>query len=251
MTTLSTSDPLSEVIYPETDGQPMAENTLQFEWIVKIQGGLDSLFVDNPDVLVVGDLFWYPVQGQPGIRSAPDVMVVFGRPKGHRRSYLQWKEDNVAPQVVFEVLYPSNRPGEMQEKFDFFEQYGVQEYYLYDPDNPEIKGWQRTDSKLVPIPTVQNWVSPRLNIRFDMSSGHLVIYRPDGEPFATYLQVIAQRDQAEQAALDAQEAQRKAEDAAAEAQKAQREADERADKADDRAEKLAAKLRALGMDPDA
>ena len=30
------------VEYPECDGQPMAENTLQFQWIVKIQGGLDA-----------------------------------------------------------------------------------------------------------------------------------------------------------------------------------------------------------------
>ncbi len=39
---------------------------------------------------------------------APDVMVVFGRPKGRRGSYKQWQEDNIAPQVVFAILSPSN-----------------------------------------------------------------------------------------------------------------------------------------------
>ncbi|MDT9267853.1 MAG: Uma2 family endonuclease, partial [Limnospira sp. PMC 1223.20] len=32
------------IIYPENDGQPMAENTEQFRWIVTIQGGIDALF---------------------------------------------------------------------------------------------------------------------------------------------------------------------------------------------------------------
>lgn len=57
-----------EIVYPESDGQPMADNTLQFRWIVTIQGGLDALFRDAPDVFVAGDLLWYPVQGEPTIR---------------------------------------------------------------------------------------------------------------------------------------------------------------------------------------
>ncbi len=31
-------------------------------------------------------------------------MVVFGRPKGDRGSYKQWLENQIAPQVVFEIL---------------------------------------------------------------------------------------------------------------------------------------------------
>lgn len=29
---------LDEVVYPESDGKPMADNTLQWDWIVKIVG---------------------------------------------------------------------------------------------------------------------------------------------------------------------------------------------------------------------
>jgi len=70
--------PPKKIHYPESDGQPMAENTLQYEWIVTIKGNLDVLFADRDDVFVAGDLFWYPVQGEPGIRQAPDTLVVFG-----------------------------------------------------------------------------------------------------------------------------------------------------------------------------
>ncbi len=42
--------------YPESDGQPMADNTLQFQWIVLIKENLETLFRDRPDVFVAGDL---------------------------------------------------------------------------------------------------------------------------------------------------------------------------------------------------
>jgi Uma2 family endonuclease len=122
-----------QVVYPETDGKPMAENTLQYEWITTIKGNLDIVFRGDPNVFVAGDLFWYPVKGRPDIRAAPDVLVACGRPAGHRRSYLQWREE-VAPHVVFEILSPGNRPEEMDQKFEFYDHYGVEEYYIYDPE---------------------------------------------------------------------------------------------------------------------
>lgn len=67
----------------------MADNTRQFRWIMTIQGGLDALFRDDANVFVAGDLLWYPAEGLPAVRIAPDVMVVFGRPKGDRGSYKQ------------------------------------------------------------------------------------------------------------------------------------------------------------------
>ena len=48
----------TKIIYPESDGQPMADNTEQFRWIVTIQGGIDALFKDDPNVFVAGDLLW-------------------------------------------------------------------------------------------------------------------------------------------------------------------------------------------------
>ncbi|MFM8294463.1 MAG: Uma2 family endonuclease, partial [Microcystaceae cyanobacterium] len=80
------------IIYPDSDGQPMAENTLQFEWIVIVKENLELLFGDRPDVFVAGDLLWYPVEGNNKIRRAPDAMVALGRPKGYRGSYKQWEE---------------------------------------------------------------------------------------------------------------------------------------------------------------
>ena len=178
-----------EIIYPESDGKPMADNTKQFELIVEIKKGLDWLYFNNPQVFVAGDLFWYPVKGQNTIVTAPDVMVVFGRPKGDRGSYRQWEEDNIAPQVVFEILSPSNSRHEMSKKLLFFDRYNVEEYYLYDPETNLLDIWLRTNNGLEPIFSNDDWVSPRLNVRFNISTGHLQLYRPDGTKFQSYIEV--------------------------------------------------------------
>jgi hypothetical protein len=78
------------VSYPDCDGNPMADNTEQFRWIVVLQQNLEWLFADDPTVFVAGDLLWYPIEGDNKTRSAPDVMVILGRPKGDRGSYKQW-----------------------------------------------------------------------------------------------------------------------------------------------------------------
>ena len=202
------------IIYPESDGQPMADNTKQFRYIVTIQGGLAALFADDPKVFVAGDLLWYPVEGDNRLRVAPDVLVVFGRPKGDRGAYLQWREDGIAPQVVFEILSPGNTILEMTRKLQFYERYGVEEYYVYDPDHGEVAGWRRTGDFLAEIEEMEGWSSPRLGIRFNLQAGDLILTRPDGMRFETFVEVV-QRAEAER----------------------------------ERAERLAEKLRALGIDP--
>ena len=68
----TTATPQSPAIdYPDSDGEPMSDNTLQFKWIVTIKEGLDNVFRDDPDVFVAGDLLWYPVEGDPKTRTAP------------------------------------------------------------------------------------------------------------------------------------------------------------------------------------
>jgi Uma2 family endonuclease len=196
-----------EIVYPESDGQPMAENTLQFQWIVTIKENLEALYWDEPHVFVAGDFLWYPVKGRPDIRRAPDAMVVLGRPKGHRGAYLQWKEEHVAPQVVFEVLSPGNTAQEMHEKFGFYERYGVEEYYVYDPDHNRLEGWQRVGGdggQLQEIVPMNGWVSPRLGIRFVLTRETLLIYTQDGERFLTFTEIKQQLEDTERRLDDAE-----------------------------------------------
>ena len=176
----------------------MSDNTKQFRWIVTIKENLEMLFASILDVFVAGDLLWYPVQGNNKIRQAPDAMVVFGRPKGDRGSYQQWKEDNIPPQVAFEILSPGNRPGKMAEKLLFYQRYGVQEYYIYDPENIELSGFVRNEDWFEPIAEMNGWVSPLLQIRFQLTENTLEIYRPDGRKFLTSVEMDQLREQERQ-----------------------------------------------------
>lgn len=229
---LKPSDPSQgqgTIIYPDSDGQPMADNTKQFGWIVLIQQNLAAWFADDADVFVAGDLLWYPVEGEPKIRQAPDAMVAFGRPKGDRGSYQQWRENGIAPQVVFEVRSPGNTQTELDKKLLFYERYGVEEYYLYDPDRNDLSGWLRQTERLLPLEPMADWVSPRLQIRFDWQADELTLYLPNGTAFTTLEQ---ERQRAE-----------------TERQRAETER-QRAEIAEQRAIQLAEQLRELGIDPD-
>ncbi|WRH66020.1 MAG: Uma2 family endonuclease [Planktothrix sp. GU0601_MAG3] len=197
--------PSSDIIYPESDGKPMADNTKQFRWIVIIKQNLDQLYANDPNVFVAGDLFWYPVEGRNNIVQAPDVMIALGRPKGDRPSYKQWQENGIPPQVVFEILSPCNSQTDMEKKLLFYDRYGVEEYYIYDPDRNQLKGWLRREMGLDVIEEINGWVSPRLGIRFDLSGEELEIYRPDGIPFLSYQEVSEQLEQERQRADNAQQ----------------------------------------------
>jgi Uma2 family endonuclease len=234
MSTTVSPSPRPEIEYPDSDGQPMSDNTLQFKWIVTIKEGLEALFRNNPDVFVAGDLLWYAEEGKPKIRTAPDVMVVFGRPKGYRGSYKQWVEGGIAPQVVFEVLSPGNRKSEIIHKFRFYERYGVEEYYVYDTDNGDLAGWLRGRSGLEDLEEMDGYISPRLGIGFEPRAGsdRLRIIAPDGQPFLTYVELVEAREAERLRARTAEQL------ADTERQRAETERQ--------RAERFAARLRELG-----
>jgi Uma2 family endonuclease len=180
---------LDLIEYPDSDGEPLAENNEQLRLIFLIKSELDAIFAEA-EVAVEGDLFWYPVQGDNNLRRAPDVMVIFGRPKRYRGSYKQWREGGIAPQVAFEILSPSNDAAEMLAKRNFYETYGVEEYYEYDPERLELRGWRRVNGFFQPIEEMNGWVSPRLGIRFEIDQdGQLLLFRPDGQTFRSFTEL--------------------------------------------------------------
>ena len=111
----------------------------------------------------------------------------------------------------------------MESKLLFFERHGVEEYYIYDTERKELNGFTRGELGLAHIEDISDkWVSPLLNIRFDMSGDELQLFRPDDTPFSTYREVLEKAEAAEQ----------------------------KAEAAEQKALRLAEKLRTLGIDPD-
>ncbi len=179
--------PHPDPLYSDSDGKPMAESTLQYRWIVTIKEGIERLLADRDDVFVAADLLWYPIEGHPEINAAPDAMVVFGRPRNpHRRSYRQWLEEDLAPQVVFEVLSHTNTPADSEAKRRFYQVHGVDEYYVYDPQHGTLEGYLRREQRLDPIEAILGWVSPRLGVRFERRGKDLLLTGPDGRRFRSF-----------------------------------------------------------------
>ena len=141
----------------------------------------------------------------------------------------------VAPQVVFEVLSPGNRFGELKRKFDSYDRFGVEEYYIYDPDRITLEGWRRAGGRLEEIPEMIGRVSPGLGVRFELGE-ELRLTGPDDRPFLSDVDLAEQRDAME----------RRSE----EAERRSAEAERRSEEDRQRAERLAARLRGLGESVD-
>ena len=250
MTTLTIPELLERIEYPESDGLPMSDNTEQWNWMILIKEGLEALFINEPNVFVAGNLLWYPVEGDNRLRVAPDVMVAFGPPKGPRGSYQQWREGGIAPQVVFEVVSPGNTQAEILEKIDLYEEYGVEEFYIYDPDRKTLRGFRRQNDEWIAIPNMIGWISPRLNVEFGLQDGKLQLRGPDGGRFVSYVELVAQRQRSEAIAQrEHNRAEQQTQRAEQQTQRAEQQT-QRAEQAQQRAERLADKLRAMGIDPD-
>jgi len=125
---------------------------------------------------------------------------------------------------VFEVLSPGNRQAETIRKFRFYERYGVEEYYVYNPDNGDLARLRRGESGLEEIAEMNGYISPRLGVRFEPGEGpnDLKIIAPDGRPLLTYVELFEDRE--------------------AERQRAETERQ--------RGERLATRLRELGVEPE-
>lgn len=228
--------PAFGLVFPDSDGQPMAENTRQYEAIVTLKGNVEAFAPEA--AFVAGDHLIYVDSGDPAKRQAPDVYVAFGRPRGHRGSYKVWEEGNVFPQVVIEVLGPGNTAAEMRAKRRFYFQYGAEEYYEFDPEAGTWLGFVLNAETGLPdqIKDMDGFVSPRLGMRFAFRPLELLVYRPDGSRFLSFQEL---NDLAESRGREAAVARRQAADAQLQADAARQEAD-----------RLRALLRAAGIDPD-
>ena len=246
--------------FPDSDGQPIADNTLQLKWIVMLYTNIDWLYDGHPDVFVASDNLIYPDPTDDRICLAPDVYVAYGRPKqGERGSYKVWQEGDIFPQVIFEVLSPRNTKKQMIAKRDWCEAHGCEEYLQINPKTEQLSAWARSPQldKLVAQTLTPDWMSPRLQVRFVQSANQLMIEYPDGAPFLPPNEVrrerLAEKQRAEaetQRADSAEDRANRAEDRADSAEDRADSAEARADAEQLRREQLAAKLRELGIDPD-
>lgn len=137
MTSLLPSSESTEVFYPSSDGEPLAESYIH---LCALLATLEVLrqYLLGRQATVLSNQFLYYAQGFPRLRVAPDVMVIFNVAPGGRDNYKIWEEEQV-PVVIFEMTSEGTKNQDTGFKKTLYEQLGVLEYWLFDPKGEWIK----------------------------------------------------------------------------------------------------------------
>ena len=255
------------VVYPTSDGQPMAETDLHAACMVYVASALRWWFTKHgrDDVYVGSNNFLYYERGNPQAVVAPDVYVVVGAPTGLRDTYMLWNEPK-GPDFVLEVTSKSTRGNDERRKREVYAALGVAEYFLYDPRAewvaPPLRGWRLYQGAYRAVPAV-TMLSNRavavasevlgLELRDERDERRVRLRDPaTGEVLLTHEESQRAREETERAREEAERAREEAERAHAGEAAARRIADRRAAEeaearrsAEARAAELEARLRAL------
>jgi Uma2 family endonuclease len=183
----------ADVVYPASDGKPMAETGIHLQTLFWLYEMLRHFFRRRSDVYVAADMLLYYEPGNPRASRAPDVMVALGVPSvPERRSFFTWRE-GVVPQVIIEISSDSTVREDLGDKRDLYERLGVQEYFLFDPIgdclNPRLQGFRHDAGAFVRLePTAdQGLTSQTLGVQFVPEGNMLrVSDAATGERMLTY-----------------------------------------------------------------
>ncbi len=224
------------LVYPESDGEPMAETGRHVRLLLDMIETIDRLFRDVPDVHVCGNMFLYYEEGNPRKVLSPDVFMVRGVSKKELRTYKTWEQQPYLD-FVLELASPSTYTKDFNEKKTIYEQIlRVKEYYIYDPYHeiqPSFIGFRLVEGVYEEIAFVDGRLpSETLGLELGERDGVLRLYDPVTEAW-----MGPSREHVDETNVRASEAEtyaREAENRASEAETYAREAENRASEAENR-----------------
>lgn len=215
------------VVYPTSDGKPMAKSDLHRKLMTYFIDALEAHFADKPPTYVAGNNFLYYHEGYPRSCVSPDTYVIFGVEQRLRDSYKAWEEGGKLPDVVFEFTSRTTKREDVEKKRPLYEQeLRVPEYFQFDPTgdylNPRLQGFRLEEGRYVPLEVVEGRLhSQTLGLDLVQQGDWLRIWDPkSGRWLPTRMEETQLRMQVEERA--AHEAQR-ADAAEAESERLRRE----------------------------
>lgn len=125
------------VEYPTRDGRPVAETDLHYLRLAGAAYGLRKFFAARDDVYVGSNLMVFDQPGNPRRHLSPDIFVAFGVRSGSRDLFKIWEEKR--PSFVLEITSKTTRREDERTKRQRYAQWGVPEYFLYDPRAEWVK----------------------------------------------------------------------------------------------------------------
>ncbi len=180
MTAIVPNSPKSEIFYPSSDGEPVAETYDHLYAILTTLEVLRQYLLDRR-ATVLANQFLYYAEDFPKLRVAPDVMVIYDVESGGRDNYKIWLEKQV-PKVIFEITSKGTQDEDKNAKRNLYEALEVQEYWLFDPKGEWIKeklrGYRLREDTYQLITDSQ---SEALQLRLAVEGKLIGFYRLDNE----------------------------------------------------------------------
>lgn len=167
-----------EIVYPDSDGKPIAETQEHIDELLGARFAIKNHLRRRADAWVAGNMFLYYEEGNPQACLAPDVFAVLGIENKPRRSYKLWEEAK-APCFVLELTSRSSRYEDQGTKKAVYADLGVAEYFIFDPLGeyltPPLQGFRLHHGNYEPMRAGPGGVleSRKLGIRIVPEPGHL------------------------------------------------------------------------------
>jgi Uma2 family endonuclease len=230
---------------------PMA-SSLHYMQLLLLVSGLEWHWRDQQDFFIGADLniYFSRQQLRSGESRGPDFFLVKNTEKRPRNSWVVWEEDGRYPNLIIELLSDSTAKADRTlKKVLYQDRFRTCEYFWFSPQSLEFAGFRLGSSGYEPIePTPQGWRwSQELDLYLGIQDRQLRYFSPDGQLVPTPAEAAQQQIQ-----LADQETQRADQETQRADQQTQRadQQTQRADQETQRADRLAAQLRALGMEPE-
>ncbi len=225
---------LAQHPYPPTDllsDEPPLESSLHLKQILLLLSCLEWFWRERQDFFAAGNLSIYYDLDDPKLRRfrGPDFFVVLNTDRRERLSWMVWEEDNKYPNVIVEILSKKTAAIDRNQKKQLYQDtFKTPEYFWFHPRTLEFMGLSLEAGTYTEITaTSQGWRwSQELELYLGVQDTKLRYFTPDGVMVPTFLEETARQEQVIAAAQL------------------------RAEQETLRADRLVARLRELGIDPD-
>ena len=218
---LAPSKDISEdVIFPPGDlysDEPPLETELHLRQIILLLKCLEWLWRDRNDFYIAGNLtiYYSPRQRKSESFRGPDFFAVLGTEWKTRKSWVVWEEDGKYPNVIIEILSPKTADIDKGFKKQLYQDtFRTPDYFWFDPVTLEFQGFCLISGQYQPLELNNQghlW-SQQLGLCLGIYQEQLRFFTTEGQLVPTPEEVAERETQ--------------------------------------RAERLAAKLRELNIDPD-
>ncbi|MEL6320486.1 MAG: Uma2 family endonuclease [Cyanobacteria bacterium J06626_14] len=219
--TRSVHETSEDAIFPPGDlwsDEPPLESSQHLYQILLLLSCLNWFWKDRTDYFAVGNLtvYYSPNQLKSEDFREPDFFVVLGTEKRPRKSWVVWEENGKYPNVIIELLSDSTAKTDRGLKKEIYQDtFRTPDYFWFDPESLEFEGFHLVDGAYHQLePNEHGWRwSQQLQLYVGIHESQLRFFTSAGELVPT--------------------------------------PEESAEASNQRQEQLAAKLRELGVDPDA